>query len=60
MTPRPNVPIQPVASPIICSPYVEPGEHWVFDTATGSAERLILASRALLGLDRTGDDADER
>ncbi|QEL17385.1 BPTD_3080 family restriction endonuclease [Limnoglobus roseus] len=26
-----NVPIQPVANPIICPPYDEPRDHWVYD-----------------------------
>jgi type III restriction enzyme len=31
------LPIQPVARPILCSPYVEPTAHWVYDTASGEA-----------------------
>src|SRR5262245_5539694 len=34
---RPNVPIQPVDKPIICSPYDEPKDHWLYDTTTGQA-----------------------
>lgn len=34
---KPNVPIQPVDKPIICSPYVEPTDHWLYDTTTGQA-----------------------
>lgn len=42
MTPLPGahpnqteLPIQPVDKPILCSPYVEPDQHWVYDTLTG-------------------------
>jgi type III restriction enzyme len=34
---RPNVPIQPVDKPILCPPYDEPADHWVYDTQTGQA-----------------------
>src|SRR5436309_13259483 len=36
-TPSPRVPIQPVDKPIICSPYDEPHDHWLYDTQTGRA-----------------------
>ena len=29
------IPIQPVENPILCSPYQEPGQHWLYDTRTG-------------------------
>lgn len=29
------VPIQPVENPILCSPYKEPNQHWLYDTRTG-------------------------
>jgi type III restriction enzyme len=29
------IPIQPVESPILCSPYEEPEIHWLYDTRTG-------------------------
>ncbi|GFO62333.1 BPTD_3080 family restriction endonuclease [Geomonas paludis] len=32
-----DIPIQPVSRPILCSPYVEPKAHWVYDTQTGAA-----------------------
>jgi type III restriction enzyme len=35
-----QLPIQPVENPILCNPYVEPTEHWVYDTATGTAGRM--------------------
>ena len=35
--PKPNVPIQAVDKPIICPPYVEPNDHWLYDTTTGKA-----------------------
>lgn len=31
------LPIQPVARPILCSPYEEPTRHWRYDTASGAA-----------------------
>jgi len=35
-----QIPIQPVDNPIICNPYEEPTQHWVYDTVTGEAEKL--------------------
>jgi len=35
-----EIPIQPVDNPIICNPYEEPTQHWVYDTVTGEAEKL--------------------
>ncbi len=32
-----EIPIQPVSKPILCSPYLEPDRHWVYDTQTGDA-----------------------
>ncbi len=34
-----ELPIQPVDKPILCSPYVEPDLHWVYDLATGIPTR---------------------
>ncbi len=34
-----QLPIQPVDKPILCSPYVEPDLHWVYDQATGIPTR---------------------
>ena len=34
-----NIPIQPVEQPILCSPYEEPTEHWIYDTDTGEAKK---------------------
>jgi type III restriction enzyme len=30
-----QIPIQPVENPILCSPYQEPDQHWLYDTKTG-------------------------
>lgn len=30
-----SIPIQPVENPILCSPYREPDQHWLYDTQTG-------------------------
>lgn len=35
-----EIPMQPVDKPIICNPYEEPTQHWVYDTVTGEAEKL--------------------
>ena len=34
------VPIQPVEDPILCSPYAEPHQHWLYDTATGLPQKI--------------------
>ena len=34
------VPIQPVEEPILCSPYKEPDQHWLYDTATGLPQKI--------------------
>ena len=36
---RPDIPIQPVEQPILCSPYEKPNAHWIYDTQTGEAVR---------------------
>lgn len=33
--PEDPLPIQPVERPILCSPYKEPDQHWLYDTQTG-------------------------
>jgi type III restriction enzyme len=33
------VPVQPVDKPIICNPYEEPNDHWIYDKETGAASR---------------------
>ena len=35
-----SVPIQPVEDPILCSPYEEPGQHWLYDTKTGRPSKV--------------------
>lgn len=37
---QPQLPIQPVNEPILCSPYEEPTAHWVYDTTTGAASQM--------------------
>ena len=34
-----QIPIQPVREPILCRPYEEPTEHWVYDLNTGEASQ---------------------
>ncbi len=36
------VPIQPVENPIICPPYDEPADHWIYDKDTGAASQAGL------------------
>ena len=36
-SPKTDVPIQPVERPILCNPYKEPADHWVYDSVTGEA-----------------------
>ena len=35
MSKEDQIPIQPVENPILCSPYKEPDQHWLYDTQTG-------------------------
>ena len=37
--PEELIPIQPVENPILCSPYQEPTEYWLYDTQTGVPSR---------------------
>ncbi len=34
-----QLPIQPVNKPILCNPFAEPTEHWMYDTQTGEATK---------------------
>src|SRR3990172_11513325 len=34
-----EIPIQPVDKPILCSPYEEPTEHWVYNSTTGEPSK---------------------
>ena len=38
--PEIQIPIQPVEDPILCSPYEEPGLHWLYDTKTGRPSKI--------------------
>lgn len=35
-----DIPIQPVEQPILCSPFVEPHVHWVYDSASGVPSKV--------------------
>ncbi len=35
------IPIQPVENPILCSPYKEPDQNWVYDTKTGIPSKTM-------------------
>ena len=56
-----EIPIQPVDKPIICSPYEEPKDHWLYDRKTGQPSRA--GSRRLAGYwyktERTGSTQGE-
>ena len=39
MAQQQSIPIQPVENPILCSPYKEPDQHWLYDTRTGIPTR---------------------
>jgi hypothetical protein len=47
-----DIPIQPVSRPILCSPYVEPTTHWVYDTETGTAKIAHAGSSFVSGKQR--------
>ncbi len=32
---QPELPIQPVDKPILCAPYKEPDQHWLYNRSTG-------------------------
>ena len=34
------IPIRPVENPILCSPYDEPDQHWLYDTGTGLPQKM--------------------
>ncbi|MCS6297453.1 MAG: DEAD/DEAH box helicase family protein [Nitrospira sp.] len=38
--PEESIPIQPVENPILCSPYKEPDQHWLYDTRTGIPSKM--------------------
>lgn len=39
MAQQQSIPIQPVENPILCSPYKEPEQHWLYDSRTGIPSR---------------------
>jgi type III restriction enzyme len=39
--PEVPIPIQPVENPILCSPYKEPDQHWLYDTKTGVPTKTL-------------------
>ena len=41
-----EIPLQPVNNPIICKPYQEPDQHWLYDTKNGSASQMTGRRRA--------------
>jgi len=63
-----QLPIQPVEKPILCNPYAEPTAHWVYDTATGLAEKVpgrrkafywYKSRRVMMAQLRLGFEAEE-
>lgn len=51
-----EIPIQPVDRPIICSPYDEPKDHWLYDRRSGQPSRVGYRRQAgyWYKTDRTG------
>ena len=41
-----ELPVQPVEKPILCGPYVEPHDHWMYDRQTGTPRRAGLRRSA--------------
>ena len=69
------IPIQPVENPILCSPYKEPDQHWLYDTKTGipsktpgrrpasywfKTERTGSAQMSLLAEEERGHEGTDR
>ena len=54
--PQQEIPLQPVDRPIICSPYEEPKDHWLYDRKTGQPSRVRFRRQAgyWYKTDRTG------
>jgi type III restriction enzyme len=40
-----EIPIPPVERPILCSPYVEPNDHWEYNRDTGQAQHARTRQR---------------
>lgn len=51
-----QLPVQPVENPIICNPYDEPQDHWIYDSDTGAASRAGMRRPASYWykIERTG------
>ena len=49
-TPQEGVqtPMQPVEKPILCSPYEEPSEYWLYDQETGESIESARSSPSRL------------
>ena len=43
---REPVPVQAIEKPIICNPYEEPRDHWIYDRDTGAASRAGMRREA--------------
>lgn len=41
-----QLPVQPVDRPILCNPYEEPRDHWIYDKETGAASRAGTRRKA--------------
>ncbi len=51
LMPEIQIPIQPVENPILCSPYQEPDQHWLYDTKIGIPSKTPGRPHAGLGVD---------
>ena len=56
-----EIPLQPVEKPIICFPYEEPKDHWLYDRRTGQPSRAGFRRQAgyWYKTDRTGSTQAE-
>ncbi len=56
-----EIPLQPVEKPIICSPYEEPKDHWLYDRKTGQPSHAGFRRHAgyWYKTDRTGSTQGE-
>ena len=54
-------PLQPVEKPIICPPYKEPKDHWLYDRRTGQPSRAGFRRQAgyWYKTDKTGSTQGE-
>ena len=47
-----QLPVQPVDRAILCNPYDEPNDHWIYDKDTGAASHAGMRRPAATGTRR--------